>query len=43
MKSNQHNFDVKVIPGELQHRVVVTDLVKKKVKKMVRSETIERR
>ena len=25
--------DVKVIPGELQHRLVVTDLVKKKVKK----------
>ena len=24
--------DVKVIPGELQHRLVVVDLVKKKVK-----------
>ena len=35
--------DVKVIPGELQHRLVVTDLVKKKVKKVVRKETIERR
>ena len=32
--------DVKVIPGELQHRLVVTDLVKKKV---VRKEVIERR
>ena len=32
--------DVKVIPGELQHRLVVTDLVKKKV---VRKEAIERR
>ena len=35
--------DVKVIPGELQHRLVVTDLVKKKVKKVVRKEAIERR
>ena len=35
--------DVKVIPGELQHRMVVTDLVKKKVKKVVRKEAIERR
>ena len=35
--------DVKVIPGELQHRLVVTDLVKKKVKKVVRKEVIERR
>ena len=33
--------DVKVIPGELQHRLVVTDLVKKKVK-VVRKEGIER-
>ena len=31
---------MKVIPGELQHRLVVTDLVKKKV---VRKEAIERR
>ena len=35
--------DVKVIPGELQHRLVVTDLVKKKVKKVVRKKAIERR
>ena len=35
--------DVKVIPGELQHRLVVVDLVKKKVKKVVRKEAIERR
>ena len=35
--------DVKVIPGELQHRLVVADLVKKKVKKVVRKEVIERR
>ena len=34
--------DVKVIPGELHHRLVVTDLVKK-VKKVVRKEAIERR
>ena len=35
--------DVKVIPGELQHRLVVTKLVKKNVKKVVRKEAIERR
>ena len=35
--------DVKVIPGELQHRLMVVDLVKKKVKKVVRKEAIERR
>ena len=35
--------DVRVIPSELQHRLVVTDLVKKKVKKMVSKEAIERR
>ena len=34
---------MKVIPGELQHRLVVTDLVKKKVKKVVRKKAIERR
>ena len=34
---------MKVIPGELQHRSVVTDLVKKKVKKVARKEAIERR
>ena len=32
--------DVKVIPGELQHRLVVIDLVEKKV---VRKEPFERR
>ena len=35
--------DVKVLPGELQHRLVVMDLVKKKVKKVVRNEAIEGR
>ena len=35
--------DVKIIPGQLQHRLVVMDLVKKKVKKVVRKEAIERR
>ena len=35
--------DVKVIPGKLQHRLVVTNLVRKKVKKVVRKEAIERR
>ena len=35
--------DMKVIPGELQHRWVVVDLVKKKVKKVGRKEAIERR
>lgn len=35
--------DVKVIPGELLHRLVVVDLVKKKVKKVVRKEAIERK
>ena len=35
--------DMTVIPGELQHRLVVTDLVKKNVKKAVRKEAIERR
>ena len=34
---------VKVIPGELQHRLVVVDLVNKKVKNVVRKEAIERR
>ena len=33
--------NVKVIPGELQLRLVVTDLVKKKVKKVVRKKAIE--
>ena len=35
--------DVKVIPGEFQLRLVVVDLVKKKVKKVVRKEAIGRR
>ena len=35
--------DVKVIPVKLQCKVVVTDLVKKKVKKVLRKEAIERR
>ena len=35
--------DVKVMLGELQQRLVVTDLVKKKVKKAVRKKAIERR
>ena len=35
--------NVKVIPGEFQHRLVVTDLVKKKMKKVVRNEAIERK
>ena len=34
--------DVKIISGELQHRLVVTDLVKK-VKKVVTKKAIERR
>ena len=34
---------VKVIPGELQHSLVVVDLVNKKVKKVVRKEAFERR
>ena len=36
--------DVKVIPGDIQHRLVVVDLVNKKVKNVVRKEAIiERR
>ena len=42
-KSRKYLRDVKVIPGELQHRLVVADLVKKKVQKAVRKEAIERR
>ena len=34
---------MKVLQGELQHRLVVTDLVKKKLKKVVRKEAIEGR
>ena len=32
-----------MIPGQLQHRLLVTDLDKKKVKKIVRKESIMRR
>ena len=35
--------DMKIIPGELQYRLVVTYLVKKKAKKVVRKEAIKRR
>ena len=42
-ESRKYLRDVKVIPSELQHRLVVTDLVKKKVKKVVRKKAIERR
>ena len=34
---------MKVIPGELQYRLVVTYLVKKKVKMVVRKEAVKRR
>ena len=34
---------MKIIPGELQHRLVVVDVVKKKVKKVVRKKAFERR
>ena len=42
-ESRNYLRDVKVILGELQHRLVVTDLIKKKVKKVVRKKVIERR
>ena len=43
-KRNQKYLrDVKMIPGQLQHRLLVTDLDKKKVKKSVRKESIMRR
>ena len=35
--------DMKVIPGELQHSLVVMGLVKKKVEKVVRKKAIQRR
>ena len=42
-KENRKYFpDVKVIPGELQHKLVVMDLVKK-VKKVVRKKAVEKR
>ena len=42
MESKKYLRDVKVILGELQHRLVAMDLVKKKVKKVVSKEVIER-
>ena len=42
-KNRKYLRDVKVIPSEHQHRLVVMDLVKKKVKKVVRKKAIERR
>ena len=39
--NRKYQRDVKVIPGELQHRLVI--VVKKKVKKVVRKEAFERR
>ena len=41
--SRKYLRDVKVIPGELQHRLVVVDLDKRKVRKVVRKETVQRR
>ena len=41
-RNRKYLRDVKFIPGELQHRLVVENLVKKKVK-AVRKEAIERR
>lgn len=35
--------DIKVFPGELQHRLVVVDVDKRKVKKVVRKVALERR
>ena len=42
-KYRKHIRDVKVIPWELQHRMVVVDLDKKVLKKVVRKEWIIRR
>ena len=42
-RNRKYLRDVKGIPGELQHRLVVTDLDKKKVKKIVKKESIMRR
>lgn len=42
-ESRKYLKNVKVIPGELQHRLVVADLAKKKVKKVVRRKAVERR
>ena len=41
--SRKYLRDVKTIPGELQHRLVVADLDKKKLKKVVRKGAVERR
>ena len=42
-KYRKYVRDVKVIPRELQHRLVVIDLDKKVLKKIVRKERIIRR
>ena len=42
-RNRKYLKDVKVISGELQHRLVVKELVKMKVKKVVRKEATERR
>uniref|UniRef100_A0A0L8H0B0 Endonuclease/exonuclease/phosphatase domain-containing protein n=1 Tax=Octopus bimaculoides TaxID=37653 RepID=A0A0L8H0B0_OCTBM len=42
-KNRKYLRDGKIIPGELQHRLVVADLDKKKVKKCVRKGMVERR
>ena len=41
--NRKYSRDAKVIPGELPHRLVVTDLIKKKIKKVVRKKAIQRR
>ena len=42
-KDRKYLRDVKVIPCELQHRLVVADMDKRKLKKVVKAEQIERR
>ena len=42
-RNRKYLRDVKIIPCELQHRLVVKNLVKKKLKKVVRKEVIRRR
>uniref|UniRef100_A0A0L8HPX6 Uncharacterized protein n=1 Tax=Octopus bimaculoides TaxID=37653 RepID=A0A0L8HPX6_OCTBM len=42
-RNRKYLRDVKTIPGELQHRLVVADLDKKKVKKCMRKGTVESR
>ena len=41
--NGQYLKDVKAIPWELQHRLVVTDIDKRKLKKVVKSELTFRR